>query len=60
MKPNLSKLAARFTLTTLALLLAALPLHAQEGEDDAPPVFQRTYEFRVLEHDAAEAMAWEA
>jgi len=44
-------------LGTLATLPLSLPLGAQE---ESPAVFGRNYNFDILEHEAAEALAWKA
>lgn len=48
------------TLGILAAFALALPLGAQGNTEEARDVFPRTYDFDILEHEAAEAMAWEA
>lgn len=46
------------TLNLAALILVfGMPLHAQ---DDGGPALSRTFGFDILEHEAAEALAWEA
>lgn len=44
-------------LGSLAILVLSVPLGAQE---EGPAVFARSYKLDILEHEAAEALAWEA